>query len=88
LQSVIDLTKSEWGTANWRILTDTNEEEQWASLHVTPGRKDDQSAFGSEIGGIYAMTVATELLCKFFHISKGSLTFGSYCQAALYYIFD
>jgi hypothetical protein len=55
---------------------------------VTPGRKDDQSAFMSEIGGIYAMAVAIELLCKFFHISNGSVSFGSDCEAALYYIFD
>jgi hypothetical protein len=54
---------------------------------VTPGRKDDQSAFRSEIGGIYAMTEAIELICKFFHISNGSVSFGSDCQSALYYIF-
>jgi hypothetical protein len=73
---------------SWRILADTNEAEKWAGLHVTPGKKYDQSAFRSEIGGIYAMTVASELICKFFHISNGSVSFGSDCQAALYYIFD
>jgi hypothetical protein len=69
-------------------MTDTNKAEQWAGLHVTPGIKDDQSAFRSEIGGIYAMAVAIELICKFFHISNGSVSFKSDCQAALYYIFD
>jgi hypothetical protein len=34
------------------------------------------------------MAVAIELLCKFFHISNGSVSFGSDCEAALYYIFD
>jgi hypothetical protein len=34
------------------------------------------------------MAVAIELLCKFFHVSNGSVSFGSYCEAALYYIFD
>jgi hypothetical protein len=43
--------KIEWGTASWRILADTNEWEQWAVIHVTPGRNDDHSAFRSEIGG-------------------------------------
>jgi hypothetical protein len=33
------------------------------------------------------MSVAIELLCKFFHIYNGSLSFGSDC-ADLYYIFD
>jgi hypothetical protein len=69
-------------------MPDTNEAEQWAGLHVTPGRKDYQSDFRSDIGGIYAMTVAIELLCKFVHISNGSVSFGSDCEAALYYIFD
>jgi hypothetical protein len=32
-------------------MSDSNEAEQWAGLHVTSGRKDDQSAFRSEIGG-------------------------------------
>jgi hypothetical protein len=44
--------KNKWGTASWRIMSDTNEDEQWAGLHVTPGRNDDQSDFRSEIGGI------------------------------------
>jgi hypothetical protein len=44
--------KNKWGTASWKIMPDTNEDEQWAGLHVTPGRKDDQSAFSCEIGGI------------------------------------
>jgi hypothetical protein len=66
----------------------TNEAEQWAGLNVTPGRKDEKSDFRSEIGGIYAMAVAIEIICKFFHISNGSMSFGSDWQAALYYIFD
>jgi hypothetical protein len=69
-------------------MADTNEVEQWAGLHVTAGRNDDQSALRSEIGGIYAMAVAIELICKFFLISNGSVSFRSDCQAALYYIFD
>jgi hypothetical protein len=69
-------------------MTDTNEAEQWAGIHVTTGRKDDHSDFRSEIGGLYAMAVAIELICKFFDISNGSVSFGSDCEAALYYIFD
>jgi hypothetical protein len=45
------------------------------------------SLLSSEIGGIYAMTVAIELICKFFHISNGSVSFGSDCEVDLYYIF-
>jgi hypothetical protein len=34
------------------------------------------------------MSVAIELICKFFHISNGSVSFGSDCEATPYYIFD
>jgi hypothetical protein len=80
--------KNKWGTTSWRIMSDTNESEQWARLHVTPWRMDDQSAFSSEIGGIYALAVSIELLCKFFHIFNGSVSSKSDCEAAPYYIFD
>jgi hypothetical protein len=79
--------RNKWGTVSWRIMSDTNEAEKWAGIYVKSGRKDDQSAFRSKLGGIYAMAVAIELLCKFFHISNGSVSFGSDCEAALYYIF-
>jgi hypothetical protein len=45
-------------------MADNNEAKQWAGLYVKPGRKYDQSAFRSEIGGIYAMAVSIELICK------------------------
>jgi hypothetical protein len=32
-------------------MSDTKENEQWAGLQLTPGRKGDQSTFRSEIGG-------------------------------------
>jgi hypothetical protein len=76
--------KNKWGKSSWQIISYTNKDEQWAGLHVTPERKDDQSDFRSEIGGIYAMAVAIELLCKFFHVSNGSVSFGSDCEEALY----
>jgi hypothetical protein len=43
--------ENKWGTASWRIMADSNKSKQWAGLHVTPGRKDDQSALRSEMGG-------------------------------------
>jgi hypothetical protein len=74
--------------SSWKKIAHSNEADKWAGLHVTPGRKDDRSAFSSEIRGVYAMTVVIELICNFFHISNRSVSFGSDCEAALYYIFD
>jgi hypothetical protein len=28
--------KNKWGTALWRIVSETNEAEKWTGLHVTP----------------------------------------------------
>jgi hypothetical protein len=61
-------------------MSDNNEAEQWTGLHVAPFRKDAQSPFRSEIGGVYGMAVAIKLIRKFFHISNGSVSFGSDCQ--------
>jgi hypothetical protein len=47
-------------------MSDTNEDKQWAGLHVTPGREDDQSAFRSEIGGL---EVTAKRLCTTFLIN-------------------
>jgi hypothetical protein len=65
-------------------MTDSNEAEKGTGLNVTPGRHDDQSAFRSEVGGIYTMAEAIELICKFFHISNGSVSFGSDREAVLH----
>jgi hypothetical protein len=55
-------------------MSDTNEAEQWAGLNMTPGRKDEQPAFRSEIGGIYAMAVLFKLITSFStYISTTSL---------------
>jgi hypothetical protein len=61
--------KNKWGTASWRIMSDTNESEQWTGLHATPGRKDDQSVFRSELGGTYAIW---------------KLQFNSYASSSIY----
>jgi hypothetical protein len=52
------------------------------------GERMTSLILGVKIGGIYAMSVAVELLCKSFHMSNGSLSFGSDCEAAMYCIFD
>jgi hypothetical protein len=88
LKSVMDPTKNKWGTSSWRILADTNESKQWAGLNVIPGRKDDQSAFRSDTGGDIRYGSGDQTHMQVFHISNGLVSFGSDCEADLYYIFD
>jgi hypothetical protein len=87
--AVIDIIdgshNNDWGAA-WRIILHTHEDCQWWRLYITPGRKEDRSAFHSELGGLYVMIVNISLLCSFYHIDKGSIEFGSDCEGALYYI--
>jgi hypothetical protein len=45
--------KNKWGTSSWQIMPDTNKDEQFAGLHVTPGRKDDQYDFRSETNELH-----------------------------------
>jgi hypothetical protein len=47
-------------------MADTNDAEKWAGLHVTPGRKDDKSNFGSDIGGYTLWQLQSNSYTSFF----------------------
>jgi hypothetical protein len=73
---------NKWGTSPWRIMTDTNEAEQWAGLHVTPWIKDDQCVGSrtrdrAKAGPGLVKKIADLTI---FNQSKGKS--GSYAQAA------
>jgi hypothetical protein len=80
--------KNKWGTASWRIMPETNKAEQWAVLQVTPGRKDDQTDFRSEIGGSTLWWLQLNSYASSSTYPMDQVSFGSDCEADLYYIFD
>ena len=41
--------------------------------NVIPGSKLDQSSYRGELGGLYAMILMVELLCKQYTITSGSI---------------
>jgi hypothetical protein len=50
---------------------------------VVPGTAKDQSAYRSELAGIYSIMVAITKLCNFFDIQQGAIELGCDGQSAL-----
>ena len=49
------------------------------SIHVSnivPGRKQDQSSYRGELGGIYGLVVMTKAVCKKHDVMEGAITIG------------
>jgi hypothetical protein len=65
--------KNEFGTAAFIILSADDPEVCIRGRAVTPGNRDDQNAYRSELTGIYAMTIIQWALSEFFGIQNGSI---------------
>ena len=52
------------------------ENEKVRAVNVIPGRREDQSSYRSEIGGIFGIVVYVGLVCKVFKITQGKITVG------------
>lgn len=57
-------------------------------VNVTPGNPSDQSAFWSELSGIYGFVTAVSVLCQVFQVTSGSITVACDGESALDYVFD
>ena len=67
--------KDEFGTASWIVQG----EDEFGSLEgslVTPGNPEDQSAYRSELAGLYGIAAIVNLLCQYHKITEGSITIG------------
>jgi hypothetical protein len=65
--------KNEFGTAAFIILSVDDPEVCIRGRAVTPGNREDQNTYRSELTGIYAMTVIQWVLSEFFGIKKGTI---------------
>ena len=79
--------KDEYGTAGWTIRGDTDDVFITGS-NITPGDGQYQSAYRSELSGLYGIVVAVEVLCRVFNITDGSITVACDGESALDYAFD
>jgi hypothetical protein len=41
--------------------------------NLIPGQPIDQSAYRSELGGVYGIMLTCQLLCKVYHVTQGSI---------------
>jgi hypothetical protein len=57
-------------------------------VNVTPGKQSAQSAFQSELSGLYGVVTGTEVVCKVFQVQTGQITVACDGESALDYVFD
>jgi hypothetical protein len=57
-------------------------------VNVTPSKQSAQSAFRSELSGLYGVVTGTEVVCKVFHVKTGQITVACDRESALDYVFD
>jgi hypothetical protein len=76
--------KDEHGTASFSLVGETSTMD---GSHVTPGDPRDQSAYRSELSGIYAQVFSAYTLALQFGITEGSMTLGCDGESALYQCF-
>ena len=67
--------KDNSGTAAWSIWGESDAFSLSGSC-VVPGQAQDQSAYRSELSGLYAIAVMVEAVCKVFRIQSGSIEIG------------
>lgn len=79
--------KDQYGTAAWTIQA-PNSMAHLTRVNIIPGAPNIQSAYKSELGGLYGIIVAVEALCEHYDIDSGSITIACDGESALHYAFD
>ena len=74
--------KDEGGTAAWIIENELGT-QRIMGVALVPGYGSDQSAYRSEIAGIYAMVVIVEMIKEVWGLTKGGILIGCDGQEAL-----
>jgi hypothetical protein len=74
--------RDQYGTAAW-VLEGSNSNGRIVGAVIAPGTAKDQSAYRSELVGIYSILLCVKKLCNFFHITQGCIELGCDGQSAL-----
>ena len=67
--------KNSYGTACWSLQGDTDEGRIFGPC-IVPGNKDDQSAYRSELAGLYGLVTMIEAVCHVHNIKEGKVEIG------------
>ncbi len=71
-----------YGTASW-VIEGQDSSGRLVGDVIVPGSASDQSAYRSELAGIYSILVTVKKVCEYFHILQGSIELGCDGQSAL-----
>jgi hypothetical protein len=71
-----------YGTASW-VLEGTNSTGRILGDVVVPGNEHDQTAYRSELTGIYAILLTVSKLCQYYKINRGAMELGCDGKSAL-----
>jgi hypothetical protein len=80
--------KDDMGTAAWRLFYINLEDQQWTGQLLVPGQPADQSAFRSELAGLYAMTTLVNSMVDYYEVPNGAVELACDRIQALEYFFD
>ena len=75
LQSHMDHTRTMRGTAAF-VLEGPDTTHRVSAVLEVPGQPKDQSAYHSELAGLYGTTVMTTTICNINNITEGSIEVG------------
>ena len=67
--------KNLFGTASW-VIENASGSQRILGNVLIPGFKSDQSAYRSEIGGIYGLVLVVELTKEMWNLDKGAIIIG------------
>jgi hypothetical protein len=79
--------KNTFGTAAWTIGTEEHSHLLYSSV-VCPGGPGDQSAYRSELTGLYVSMTIINHLCNFYKIEEGQVELGCDGLSALHTVFE
>jgi hypothetical protein len=65
--------KDNMGTSECRLFNINMEDQQCTGQLILPGQPSDQSAFRSELAGLYAMITLVHLLVEYYEVQHGTI---------------
>ncbi len=72
----------QFGTASW-VIEGTDSKGRIVGEVLVPGTSRDQSAYRSELAGIYSIMTGVKNICEFFKITSGATELGCDGQSAI-----
>ena len=76
--------KAQFGTAAWILVDSTNPALELRGNCIVPGRPSDQSAFRSEVAGLFSLCHMVRIICEYYNIIHGQIQVGCDGKEALY----